>query len=213
MAHIALFGGAFDPPHLGHQQIVAYLLEQLIADQVWLVPVGRHSFDKQLSPAEHRLAMVELAMSRLEQQYPERADQFRVEHYELDSGQVARTYQTIKALARQYPEHQLSWVIGSDNLAGFERWDNYRQLLTEHPVYVYPRQGYPLHHLLLGMEALDEAPTVRASSQHLRQMAAAGRDITDWVPPLVAEYIDHHGLYRHHSPELGRRDLATAHQR
>lgn len=60
--HIILFGGAFDPVHLGHQQVVASLLQQQLADEVWYVPTGEHDFGKQMTSAKHRLAMLELVV-------------------------------------------------------------------------------------------------------------------------------------------------------
>ena len=63
--HIALFGGAFDPPHLGHLQVIQQILQHNLADQIWVIPVGQHDFLKQMSPSKWRVVMLELLLAEL----------------------------------------------------------------------------------------------------------------------------------------------------
>src|SRR5689334_22148241 len=106
---ICLFGGAFDPPHLGHQRIAAEIIAQNLADEVWFVPVKTHSFGKPMTDPQQRLAMLQLI------QLPHT----KIETYELEQTGVNYTFNTLEALAKRYPEHEFSWVIGSDNLEKF----------------------------------------------------------------------------------------------
>jgi nicotinate-nucleotide adenylyltransferase len=187
---IVLFGGAFDPPHLGHQQVAAGLLEANLADQVWFVPVKTHSFAKTMTAPEHRLKMLQLIQLA----------NTKIETYELDQTEINYTFNTLDALAIKYPDHTFSWVIGSDNLAKFHLWGdrtgrNFQQLLNNYQFFVYPRHGFPFEPLYSGMIPLRDFPEVTVSSTQVRQMVAQGQSLTGFVAPLVANYIQTQGLY------------------
>ncbi len=188
---ILLFGGAFDPPHLGHQSIAKNAIAQNLADEVWFVPVRQHSFQKNLSSPAHRLAMLQLIL----------VPGSRIETYEMETTGVNYTFNTLDALTLKYPEHQFSWIIGSDNLASFHKWGdskgrNYLQLLATYPFYVYPREGSAFHPLYDGMTPLPSMPEVTVSSTQVRTLVAAGKSITELVPSEIAQYIEQNQLYR-----------------
>lgn len=191
--NIFLFGGAFDPPHLGHQQIVTSLIEQQLADQVWLVPTGQHQFDKSMLPAEHRLEMIE----RLEQNLPQDIrKQVKTEKFEIENSGPSRSYLTLQRLSQRNPEDNFFWVIGSDNLSQFHRWYQYQQLLTEFLVYVYPRRGYPMQPLYTGMVPLVGVEQIAVSSRLVRNKLQRGENLEAVMAPSVLEYIQQQGLYR-----------------
>lgn len=188
---IALFGGAFDPPHAGHQQVTAALLLHQLFDEVWYVPVGEHAFPgfkpKEMVSAEHRLAMLKLICDQ---------PAIRVEEYELTKSGPSYTYDTLQYLTAQYPEHEFGWIIGSDNLAGFHKWLDVHALLLNHHFYVYPRAGYPMEPLFPQMTALTQLPSIEVSSTEVRAALSTGSSIQDLVDPRVAQYIETHHLYR-----------------
>lgn len=188
---ICLFGGAFDPPHLGHQRIAAELIKQEIADEVWFVPVKKHSFGKAMTDSQYRLAMLQLI------QLP----QTKIETYELEQIGVNYTFNTLEALAARYPEHTFSWVIGSDNLEKFHLWSDangrtYQDLLRAFPFYVYPRQGFPFEPLYPGMTALTQLPEITVSSTEVRLRLKQHQSLTGFVTPAVANYINTNQLYQ-----------------
>lgn len=185
--NIALFGGAFDPPHLGHQQVVNSLLTNHIVDEVWFLPVKQHAFGKQLQVAdEHRLAMLQLI------QQPGT----KVELYELENDEISLSYVTLRALSQRYPMHTFSFVIGTDNLADFHKWDFYEEMLQEFRFYVYPRAGFPFEPLRDGMVALHDMPAIAVSSTDIRYAIAHGDSIDHLVDPAIAAYIADNQLYR-----------------
>jgi nicotinate-nucleotide adenylyltransferase len=184
--HIVLFGGAFDPPHLGHQNITRALLEQKLADEVWYVPVGEHHFGKKMASAEDRVAMLQLVLDD---------PRVKIERYEIDTAGISYTHKTLEALSAQYPEHHFSWIIGSDNLPSFHKWGDYQALLKEFPFYVYPRKDFPMQPLYEGMTPLQQVPEVAISSTDVRAALRAAHPITNLVDPQVAEYIKQKGLY------------------
>lgn len=184
--NIAVFGGAFDPPHNGHVTISRELLSQHIAEQVWLLPVKYHAFEKKLTADEHRLAMLNLIVEK----------SMCIELYEMEQESTNYTYKTLKALASKYPEHTFSFVIGSDNLALFHRWDDVEKLVEEFTFYVYPRAGFPITSLQKNMIPLSEVAEVDVSSTQVREIVSSGSSISELVPAAVEQYIHDHNLYR-----------------
>lgn len=182
---ITVFGGTFDPPHVGHIAIARALLEKKYAERVWFLPVGEHAFDKQFLPAKHRLAMLQLTLEPNQ----------KIERFELQQQGKSYTYQTLSTLAAMNPQHSFSFVIGSDNLARFSQWQNYQDLLAQFPVFVYPREGSSMEPLLPGMIAMTNVAAVTVSSTQVRSAVAAGESIIKLVDQKVALYIHEHSLY------------------
>lgn len=188
---IALFGGAFDPPHLGHQQVVSTLIDNWIVDQVWYVPVNRHPFSKKMLAIRHRVAMLKLI----------KRNSVRVELYETKQTGISYTYDTLDYLANKYPQHKFCWVIGSDNLKDFHKWDDsrglgYEEMLSKYRFYVYARSGYELEPLYPGMVSLTEVKEVVVSSTEIKEKVKAGQPISNLVDPKVEVYIREHQLYK-----------------
>jgi len=187
---VLLFGGAFDPPHLGHTTVVREILEQRRADQVIIMPVGQHPFDKALSPAPVRLGMVELAFHDLLEQFPER---LTISTYELKQQHPSYTVETLRWLVEQYPvpESRFGLLIGSDNLSQFSTWRESELILELATVLIYPREMYPVTEADLqpGMQLLENVSTVRCSSTELRHQLSSGR-ATPHLDPLVRRYLE-----------------------
>lgn len=190
---VALFGGSFDPPHLGHQQVVQAVIDQHLFDQVWYVPVGNHDFGKQLALAADRVAMLELIAQ----------PHTRIETYELEHPGTSYTHQTITALQETYPEHEFSWIIGSDQLASLYKWGCaletacFPDLLEQTLFYVYPRTGYAMELPYSQLKPLTQVDQTGISSTEIRARTKAGQSIAGLVDPQVAQYIKTHpDLYR-----------------
>lgn len=185
---IAVFGGAFDPPHVGHYQIAQFLLDSKICEEVWFLPVAEHAFGKKLTDSKHRINMLEMLINK----HP----QMKIEAYELTKTEgVNQTYQTMVALSRENPRNSLSFVMGSDNLAKFHTWGQYQKLHTEFPIYVYPRLGFPFSPVYPGMITLTKAPIVATSSTEVRNAIKKGNAVVSLVTPGVAQYIKDHNVY------------------
>lgn len=183
---IALFGGGFDPPHLGHQQITRELLEKNLVDEVWYVPVKQHPFGKKVSANHHRIAMLENIL----------IPHTRIELHEIEKEGTSYTYLTLKELTTRYPDKKFFWVIGSDNLPGFHKWGSYEKIISEnYPFYVYPRPGLPFTPLYPNMIPLTDWPEIPISSTEVRQKILAGESIADLVDPKILKYIESHHLY------------------
>lgn len=193
---IALFGGSFDPPHIAHQQIPLFLLDNHLADEVWFVPVKHHPFGKVVTSDEQRVAMLEKMIQRITEEYPEYAQKLRIECWEIDKNHSSYTAQTLDALAKQHPDKKFSWVIGTDNLEKFHLWHEYQRITQEFGVFVYPRVGYPPTSLREGMTYLSNAPEVNVSSTEIRQKVKAKETITSLVTAQVEQHIVQEHLYQ-----------------
>lgn len=191
---ILLFGGAFDPPHLGHTTVVEQVLTLDIAKKVIIMPVGQHPFDKELSSPNHRLQMVQRAFAKCIKKFSQRCV---VSRYELDQATTTYSIDTIKhELAKYTHRPSIGILIGSDNVASFPRWYNSDEILQIATVLIYPREGYKVdpNLLLPGMVLLEEVSQVVCSSSAIKKMFAYSK-MRSMLDEAVFEYIIEHGLY------------------
>jgi nicotinate-nucleotide adenylyltransferase len=176
---IALFGGSFDPPHVGHQMACLYVLATEPVDEVWLVPVHEHAFGKPLSPFSRRVEMCRLAL----EPFGPRA---RVSEVEGEMGGVSRTADTVRHLMRQRPGDRFALVIGADVLRERAAWYEVESLDRLVRYIVLGRAGYE--------GGLLDIPDV--SSTEVRRRIAAGEPCDHLVARPVLDYIRERGLYR-----------------
>lgn len=182
-------GASFDPPHRGHRKILENSLKQNIFDEIWLMPAKLHAFSKSLTEPNHRLMMLQLFLENFKQK------PVRIETYELEKENTNYSYDTLAHFSNIRPSDNFAWIIGSDNLAGFNRWHNYSDLLQRFSVYVYPRPNYQMDPLLPGMIPLKGVISVDISSTQVRNKVKAHEDVTDLVGKAVADYIKMNKLY------------------
>jgi len=197
---ILVFGGTFNPPHLGHQLMVEQVLTKTLHngvsfDQLWLLPVGQHSFAKQFVGTEHRLAMLELMKRAIHEKVPGLKGKIFTEKYELEHDEESQTFATLEALSKQYPEHQFAFLIGSDNLEKFHLWHDYELMLSKYPFYVYPRVNFPFQPLYEGMVTLDSFPKMQVSSTQVREALTNKTSLNDLLNAKVIAYIRENKLF------------------
>jgi nicotinate-nucleotide adenylyltransferase len=187
---LGVYGGTFDPPHLGHLLPVLDAAEQLDLDGVRYVPasvqplkVGRAT----ASPAD-RLAMTE----RLVQGIPG----FSVDPAEIDRPGLSYTVDTLAGLAQANLGAELFLLLGADAFALFDQWREPERIRTLTTIVVMVR-GEPMLPTLSmpGVKVL-QSRRVDISSTELRARVRDGRTIRGFVPDAVADYIAEHRLYR-----------------
>lgn len=188
----ALFGGTFDPVHVGHLIVAQVVLEHDVVEEVVFVPAHLPPHKQHLPPSagHHRLEMLSLAL----------ADQpgFAISDVELQRGGVSYTIDTLEQLAASSPD---SWalIIGADQMLEITGWKRYEELLASFPVLLTTRAGVPHNPEPLArcrQATVVQVPNIEISSSVIRARVAAGRRITHWVPPAVESYIARYGLYR-----------------
>ncbi len=191
---LGVFGGSFNPPHVGHLAVAEAAREQAGLDRVLWVPAATSPF-KQGEPmpaAEHRLAMTRLATAG--------NAAFEVSEVEVRRGGVSYTVDTLRALAAERPDTQWRLVIGGDSLADFVRWHEPEAVAALAPPVVYRRPGDrvdldALPRWLSDAVTLIEAPALDVSSTAVRALLRAGRSARYLVPDAVLRYASEHGLY------------------
>ncbi len=199
---VALIGGAFDPPTIGHIKLAQFVLNTSRSiDEVWLVPCNRHMYSKDTTDAQHRLAMCELAAS---------VDRrIKVFDYEIRNKMAGETYYFLKRLLDdpEYDNYNFSYVIGMDNAVSFDRWFNYelveklvRFIVVNRPGISYnPAGAWYLQqpHLLLEAENRDDL--IEVSSTEIRDIVAeasfATMALEGKAASLVIKYILENKLY------------------
>ncbi len=190
--NVTLFGGSFNPPHLGHEIV----LEQIFAlkliphlNQIWLLPEYQHSFTKNtdLAPAKHRLAMTRFLLNH----------QVKLQTCCLDKQMSGNTIEHITYLQKTYPEHCFSFLIGSDNLPSFTKWPQWPELLKLMPFYIYPRLGYPFKPLYPNMKPLIHPTQIitNISSTMIRQRISQGLPVEHLLPRGINRYLTLNLLY------------------
>ena len=183
---VALFGGSFNPPHVGHVMVVSWLLSAGKADQVWLVPTGTHPFGKDLAPFADRVAMAAAAITIF-------GDRARVEPIEGEREGTTYTIDTVELLRAKHPDVRFSLVVGTDVMHDRPKWKEFDRLVTLVELLPVRRAG------VAGSEVEDPAnpsplfPEV--SSTDIRSRISEGKPIAGLVPDRVAERIRERNLY------------------
>jgi nicotinate-nucleotide adenylyltransferase len=179
---VGIFGGSFDPPHVGHLLAVAYALSVHPLDAVLVVPVFQHAFGKDMAPFDARMEMARLAMGWL--------PGVSVSDLEQRIGGESRTLYTLEALLREDPSRRLRLLIGSDVLGDLPKWHRFDRVAELAPPIVLGRAGH--QHRDAPAAVLPEV-----SSTSIRALADEGRldEAEALVPRAVRAYIDSHGLY------------------
>jgi nicotinate-nucleotide adenylyltransferase len=181
---VALFGGTFDPPHVGHTMAVAYLLAAEEVDAVWIEPVAHHPLDKQPTAFEHRRAMCDLAFGWLD-------DRVSIRDDEVDVAGQGRTIDLLRHLKARHPQTCFRLVMGSDQLADRHRWLAFDEVMALAPPIVLGRPGYAD---AAGFEAAVDLPAI--SSSEIRAALGRGDSVQGQVSVTVLDYIERAELYR-----------------
>jgi nicotinate-nucleotide adenylyltransferase len=204
---IGIFGGTFDPPHLGHLVPIEAAYARFQLDQVWYVPafIPPHKSNEELTSPYHRAAMLALSL----QPY----DRFLLSTYELDAGRIVYTVETIEEFRKTPgPSHQLFLILGTDSFLELQTWRDYRRLIQLCELIIIDRGAKEaesrrhLQHLESILQSdlsktihFAGTPEVPISSTDIRQAIRDGRDINSMVSPEVAEYIRKHSIYQRRS--------------
>jgi nicotinate-nucleotide adenylyltransferase len=189
---IGILGGIFDPVHYGHLATAQLARDYFCLKHIFFVPAGVPPHKTTTTAAaKHRVSMLSLAIRN----YPG----FSLWDGELRRQGPSYTVDTLKALGKEYPDTQLYFIIGSDNLNEVQSWHNYREILSLAKICVAHRPGFSLHRA--GRSAVPFAftpfpsPEWKLSSTLLRTYLATGYSGNGLIPPEVLSYIRKNKLY------------------
>jgi len=189
---IGLFGGSFDPIHIGHAIIAQHIITNGMVDRLWFMvsPVNplKEGKPRQVADAD-RLRMVEMVSRPMEG--------VETSAFEFTMPRPSYTIDTLNALQAKFPDDEFFLVIGADNWALFDRWRSSEEIVSKYHLLVYPRLGYEvmIPERLQHRVTLVDAPIIELSSTGIRERLAQGLSVRYSVPDEVLNYIERHGLY------------------
>jgi len=193
---IGIFGGTFDPIHLGHLVLAEQCREQLGLEEVWFVPAGEppHKMAAPRSSGRHRREMVEFAIAG--------HAHFKVSDIELERDGPSYTVETLSQLHQLHPNEEWWLLIGADSLDNFATWREPERITQLSRIAAVNRGDRSLPDTVaftaLFGDRLDVVtmPGIDLSASDIRQRIAAGRSIRYLVPRAVEVYIQEQRLYR-----------------
>ena len=200
---IALFGGTFDPIHLGHTTVAADALERIGAEKIIFVPAKRSPLKGFLPRANdnHRLKMISLAIAG--------EKNFQISDYELKRPAPSYTLTTIQKFQADYgSETSIHWLIGADGVDDLTYWYKIAELIDACNLTTMYRAGceppdFSKFEEIWGCERIEklqrniiQTPLVDISSTEIRDIIANNGDYPKMLPPAVADYIRQNGLYQ-----------------
>jgi nicotinate-nucleotide adenylyltransferase len=179
---IALLGGSFNPPHVGHVMAAWWALATQGVREAWLVPAYRHPFGKALVPFEDRVRMCQLAVAAIRGVHVCSAEA------ELAGDPLCgRTVRTLEHLRDKHPDLRFALLVGADILPETPSWHRWERVNELARVVVVGRQGFPG----------GQGPALPAvSSTEVRERLGRGEDVSGLVPRRVLDYLRERGLYR-----------------
>ena len=194
-----VFGGTFDPPHIGHLILATEACEELRFDRLlWvLTPVPPHKLDQTITPLEHRIAMLELAISD--------EPNFELSRIEIDRSGPHYTVDTMRLLADEYPSADLVLLIGGDSLRDLPTWHRPTDLVSVcHEIGVIRRPDDSVdlsawERQVPGTQAkvrFVDTPLLDISSRVIRHRIRKNLPFRYYLHPPVYEYIIKKNLYR-----------------
>lgn len=212
---VGIFGGTFDPVHLGHLRAAEEIKRILELEKVYFIPsaIPPHKKQAEITPSKNRLKMLEIALKP----YP----YFDISTYEIEKATTSYTIETLKHFTSEYPDIEFYFIVGSELFSHIETWKNYNDLFKLANFAVIERPGFPEENasklpiaiepafryhmnrdnvtIYLNQHSKEVVFTqihgVRVSSTEIRQRIKAGEQIKDLVPEQVERYILKNGLY------------------
>lgn len=200
MKKIGLFGGTFDPIHLGHLMLALELQEKCALSEVWFIPAKNPALraETQSATPEERLEMVRLAIEGI--------PGFFLNEIEMKREGVSYTIDTLRELKKRHPEHQFFLLMGEDVALGFPKWKESLEILQEIPLVVGARSGFEMQKKILNLDfPLKIREAVMKGIYSTKLMDIEGKEIRKrlkerlycghLLPAKVLDYIYQNQLY------------------
>lgn len=191
MKDTVLFGGSFDPVHIGHAMVANYVSQLDTVAEVWLMPgrINPLKTNHPLASDAQRLEMCRIIAADCRSA--------AVCDVEMSMPEPSFTSDTLRRLAGEFPNRRFALLIGSDNWLLFDRWHEADWILANHRIYIYPRPGYGLNAASLptGVTLLADAPQALVSSTFVRNGFSRNANLNFFVPEKVLSYITKQNIY------------------
>ena len=187
---LGLFGGAFDPVHLGHLLVAQAAVEELGLDRLFFIPAAQSPFkpENKIAPAEIRLQLLRLALAG--------KMNCEIDEQELRRGGISYAVETVRDYAKRFPAAKLFYLIGADNLSKLNEWREADELAALAEFVAIPRPGGAAAEFPKPFRgSILKGFPIEISSSQIRARVKAGLPVENLVPPFVADAIRAAKLY------------------
>ncbi|MEN8115717.1 MAG: nicotinate (nicotinamide) nucleotide adenylyltransferase [Bacteroidota bacterium] len=189
---VGLYFGSYNPIHIGHLAIANYMVEYAGIDQLWFVvsPQNPHKKKTNLLDDYQRLEMVHRAV--------EGDDRLRASNIEFSLTKPSYTVDTLAYLKDQHPDYHFVILMGSDNLENFHKWKNYKTIIEDYGIIVYPRPGFDRTKVQIdkNITIAENAPLMEISSTFIRNAISEGKNVRHFLPKKTWEYLEEMNFYK-----------------
>ena len=190
MIKIGLFFGSFNPFHIGHKVIGAHMVQHTDLDKVWYVvsPQNPQKEKKSLLNQHHRMQIIQREIE---------------DHNDLDVSDIefnlpipSYTIDTLVNISEKYPSYSFSIIMGEDNIVSLPKWKNYKEILDNYSIYVYPRNGSYVKKTHKNIFYIEDVPLIDVSASFIRNSIKLGKDVSSLLPEKAWQYIDEMNFYK-----------------
>ena len=187
---IGLFFGSFNPMHIGHKSIASYMAEFTDLEKVCFVVSPQNPLKQKqtLLDQNYRLQIIRSEV--------EDNPKLAVSDIEFSMPQPSYTISTLVHLKEKYPENEYVLIMGADNLQNFHKWKNYKQILEDYSVFVYPRPGIEIKGVHNNIHIVEGGPQMDISASFIRKSIKKKKDVSYLIPEKAWKYIDEMNFYK-----------------
>ena len=187
---IGIFGGSFNPPHVMHKNLALYLIKNKYLDNVIYVPTGNKYVKEDLIDVKYRLEMLKLMVANTKN--------LEISAYEMQNSLIY-TYQTLDYFKKLYPNDEIYFVCGSDNLREIKSWKNYKYILNNYKLLVVKRSNDDIEEMVGNLKsknviAVNIPCNIPISSSIIRKNIKLNQNF-EGVDLKVKKYIEKKNLY------------------
>jgi len=190
--NIGLYFGTFDPIHRGHINIVNFLIDNSLVEKVWFVvtPENPDKISNNLTDFIHRYEMVKIEVKN--------NNNLLASDVELKLERPSYTINSLRYISSTFPNNNFSLIIGEDNLVNFKKWKDYKEIMNNFKIYVYPRKTRLKRDMKLLMSnniEMIEAPLIDLSSTNIRNIINDKNYAKQFISDSIYKYITTNNLY------------------
>ena len=190
--NIGLYFGTFDPIHRGHINIVNFLIDNCLVEKVWFVvtPENPAKISNNLTDFIHRYEMVKIEVKD--------NNNMLASDVELKLERPNYTINSLRYISSTFPNNNFSLIIGEDNLVNFKKWKDYKEIMNNFKIYVYPRKTRLKRDMKLLMSnniEMIEAPLIDLSSTNIRNIINDKNYAKQFISDSIYKYITTNNLY------------------
>lgn len=190
MTRIGIYGGSFDPIHIGHLLVARAALEEMSLSRVIFVPAARSPFksDQEPASAHLRLSMLNIALSDV--------NNMEVSDWEITNGGLSFTINTVKYFRSSFPDSEIVYIIGADQCSSLHKWKSADELSKLVTFAIIPRPGVVETSLPPGCSGITlKGVPIDLSSSYIRKRTSLNLPIKWLVPKSVEDFIHTNNLY------------------